>query len=155
MLKGYSPSVSSYIQEVVTIAAGGNTTVAVTTNGTVYTVGANQVGQLGDSTLNDRYVPVKVVRGAAANSYDPNNYFLDKVTDVAVGNEHGIALRADGSIAAWGSNSMGQINEVPPTVETVDETETPVVPVHTAGSDASLRRPADRCRSQLLPYQGL
>ena len=80
------------------IAAGGNHTVALRYDGTVWTWGANGMGQLGDGTNAARRVPTKVQE-------------LTNVVDISAGSSHTIALRADGTVWAWGANSSGQLGD--------------------------------------------
>jgi alpha-tubulin suppressor-like RCC1 family protein len=66
-------------------------------DGAVFAWGQNSSGQLGDGTSQSRNTPVQVL---AANS---------SVTALAPGNAHVLALRADGTVLAWGSNLSGQL----------------------------------------------
>lgn len=79
------------------IAAGRNMTYAVKADGTVVAWGRNAEGQIGDgTTATHRLVPTRV--GSLTN-----------VVDVAGGRDHGLALRSDGSVWAWGANDYGQV----------------------------------------------
>jgi alpha-tubulin suppressor-like RCC1 family protein len=69
---------------------------AVRSDGTVWTWGANGFGQLGDGTTNSRNSPAQV----------PG---LTGVTQVAGGCNHSLALRSDGTVWAWGGNGAGQL----------------------------------------------
>ncbi|MDE6108509.1 MAG: hypothetical protein K2F83_07585, partial [Oscillospiraceae bacterium] len=113
MTKGASPSTSTGVEEVITISAGGNTSAAHILNGTLFMVGRNAVGALGDNTTIDRYALVKVIRGESFNEFDEKNAYLDKVVSVAQGSDHVVALRLDGSIYVWGEGAQGQIGFVP------------------------------------------
>ena len=80
------------------IAAGGKHTVAVKSDGTVWTWGSNLFGQLGNgnnSMLNSK-VPVQV-QG------------LTGVIAVAAGARHTVAIKSDGTVWAWGDNTYGQL----------------------------------------------
>ena len=76
------------------VAAGYNDSFALRSDGTVWAWGANDVGQLGDGTSTDRFVPTKVpgVSGIKA---------------IAAGRTTTFAIRADGSVLAWGDNADG------------------------------------------------
>ena len=78
----------------VTISAGGWHTAAIKTDGSLWTWGNNQHGQLGDGTTEDRYFPTKI---------------MDNVLAVSLGNDHSVALTEDGSLWTWGNNSSGQL----------------------------------------------
>ena len=84
----------------VTAVAGGLFHVlAVTSTGAVFAWGWNIVGQLGDGSTNGSDVPVKVrLPGGGA-----------KVTAVAAGYAHSVALTSTGAVLAWGYNADGQL----------------------------------------------
>ena len=81
-----------------TIAAGGFHSLALKTDGTLYTWGWNLHGQLGDSSNTNRNIPTKI--GTASNW-----------TAVAAGQEHSLALKSDGTLYAWGRNNNGQLGD--------------------------------------------
>ncbi len=80
------------------VSAGQFATFAVRTDGTLWAWGRNDYGKLGDgSAVNTvRRTPVQV--GTATNWQS-----------VSSGNIHTLALRQDGTLWAWGSNSLGQL----------------------------------------------
>jgi len=69
---------------------------ALRSDGTVWTWGANGFGQLGDGTMDSRNAPAQV----------PG---LTGVIQVAGGCNHSLALRSDGTVWAWGGNAAGQL----------------------------------------------
>jgi alpha-tubulin suppressor-like RCC1 family protein len=79
------------------VAAGGDTTCAVTTGSNLSCWGSNNNGQVGDGTTTDRWTPVSVP--------------LAGVLQVSTEPERGqtCALRADGSVWCWGSNAAGEL----------------------------------------------
>lgn len=81
-----------------TVAAGANHTVALKSDGTVWTWGQNSSGQLGDGTLTQRNSPV------------PVSGFSDVVA-IAGGGSHSLALKRDGTVWAWGWNGYGQLGD--------------------------------------------
>jgi uncharacterized delta-60 repeat protein len=83
---------------VVSVASGYYHSLAVKTDGTVWTWGWNAFGQLGDGTVVNRFSPVQVpgLAGIAA---------------VAAGAYHSFAIGRDGSVRAWGLNSVGQLGD--------------------------------------------
>lgn len=87
------------------LAAGGNHTAALRSNGEVWAWGSNTNGELGDGTsgTTPRPTPVRV-RADASN-------FLSNVRAVAAGTSHTVALKADGTVVAWGLNSSGQLGD--------------------------------------------
>ncbi len=91
---------------IVQLARGGGHTLALTSEGKVYSWGYNQFGGLGDSTSIDRLEPV------AVNTANGSSALFGKtVIAIAAGNAHSLALCSDGSIAAWGYNVYGQIGD--------------------------------------------
>jgi alpha-tubulin suppressor-like RCC1 family protein len=87
------------------LAAGGNHTVALKSNGDVWAWGSNTNGELGDGTSGTapRTTPTRV-RTDASN-------FLVNVKSVAAGTSHTLALKSDGTVVAWGLNSSGQLGD--------------------------------------------
>ncbi|MBF0622237.1 MAG: peptidylprolyl isomerase [Magnetococcales bacterium] len=84
------------ITDVRDIAAGNGTVLAAKKDGTVWSWGNNQSGQLGDGTGTSRSTPVQVTG-------------LSQIVAVAAGSAHSMALSADGTVLAWGWNGDGQI----------------------------------------------
>jgi alpha-tubulin suppressor-like RCC1 family protein len=82
----------------VSIAAGRDFSVAVLDDGRIYAWGVNGAGQLGLGTraVSGSLAPVAVPGIATARA-------------VAAGNEHVLALLADGTVLAWGGNAAGQL----------------------------------------------
>ena len=77
------------------VAAGANFTVALRSNGEVWTWGGNQYGQLGDGTHTDRTTPARNLAGYG-------------MTQVSAGKRFALARRP-GSVWAWGDNSYGTL----------------------------------------------
>lgn len=82
------------------IAAGENHSVALKGDGTVWSWGSNNAGQLGisEGTGTMRLVPV-FVDG------------LSGITAIGAGSNHTFALKSDGTLWTWGSNSKGQLGD--------------------------------------------
>lgn len=107
------------LANVVAVAAGVSHSMALTTDGTVWTWGSNQFGQLGDSTNQDRTTPVQVKA-------------LSNVTSIAAGAFHTLVVQSDGTVWGWGDNSSGQLGDDAPTI-LFTPTPTPVKAVKAAG----------------------
>ena len=90
--------VSGLSTNVTAIAAGGNYTVALKQDGTIWAWGDNYYGELGDGTYTERHTPVQVSG-------------LSGVTAIAAGGRHTVAMKQDGTVWAWGDNSIGQIGD--------------------------------------------
>ena len=82
---------------VTAVAEGNGNTVALKSDGTVWAWGANSNGQLGNNSTTDSHVPVQVTG------------LTGIVTAVAAGYSDTLALKSDGTVWAWGSNSHGQL----------------------------------------------
>lgn len=80
------------------VAAGASHTLAIKTDGTLWAWGRNDAGQLGDNTLQNRYAPVQVGSGYSVTA-----------GTLAAGYTHSLALKADGTLWAWGANDSGQL----------------------------------------------
>ncbi|MCX6875987.1 MAG: cadherin-like beta sandwich domain-containing protein [Verrucomicrobia bacterium] len=88
-------------KSVVAIAAGGDSSLALCSDGTVAAWGYNYYGQLGNNSTTNSSVPVPVNQsGMLAGKV---------VTAVAAGSAHAVALCSDGTLAAWGYNNSGQL----------------------------------------------
>jgi alpha-tubulin suppressor-like RCC1 family protein len=91
------PAPVTGLHGVTAIAAGGDTSLAILSDGTVMAWGANEFGQLGDGSLTQSDVPVTVSG-------------LSRVSSIAVG-AASLALLDDGTVMAWGSNISGQLGD--------------------------------------------
>jgi alpha-tubulin suppressor-like RCC1 family protein len=85
---------------VVSVAAGGNHSLAVKADGTAWAWGQNDYGQLGNNSTAYRTVPVPVQFPSGNSS---------PVVSVSGGWLHSAALKADGTLWAWGANDFGQL----------------------------------------------
>ena len=80
------------------VAAGSLSSYAVTSKHTALAWGFNGNGRLGDGTAQQRKSPVRVHLPAGV-----------KVTAIAGGGEHALALTTGHKVLAWGSNAHGQL----------------------------------------------
>jgi alpha-tubulin suppressor-like RCC1 family protein len=86
-----------------TIAAGGGHMVVAKSDGTVWTYGLNDTGQLGDNTQVTSGTPLQVSG-------------LSDVIAVAAGNRHSMALTSTGNLYVWGNNANGQVGDASTTM---------------------------------------
>lgn len=90
------------LTNVLAVAMGYQFSVALKEDGTVWAWGSNDLGQLGDDTLDSRYAAVQV-HGLGGVG------MLSGVVSVAAGKSHALAQTSDGTVYAWGSNTLGQL----------------------------------------------
>jgi alpha-tubulin suppressor-like RCC1 family protein/subtilisin family serine protease len=78
------------------ISAGLRHSIALKSDGTVWTWGDNKYGQLGTGTTNRMSVPIKIS-------------LTDKAMEAAAGGYHSLVLKTDGTVWSCGYNNNGQI----------------------------------------------
>jgi alpha-tubulin suppressor-like RCC1 family protein len=81
------------------VSYGGNHVAAIKTDGTLWAWGDNSSGQLGDGTNATRSTPRQEFTSST-------NWKL-----VSAGGAHTLAIKTDGTLWAWGSNSFGQVGD--------------------------------------------
>ena len=74
-------------------------TVAIKTDGTLWTWGQNTTGQLGDNSITHRSSPIQTIAGGT-------NW-----KSVAGGLHHTAAIKTDGTLWLWGYNAYGQLGD--------------------------------------------
>jgi len=88
---------TSGAQPVTKIAGGGSQSFFLKSGGSLWAMGLNDFGQLGNGTLNPTNWPEKVLG--------------TNVTTIAAGIDHTLFLKSDGSLWAMGRNSDGQLGD--------------------------------------------
>jgi alpha-tubulin suppressor-like RCC1 family protein len=88
------------------VAIGGAHGVGLDTNagGKVWAWGHNASGQLGNNTVITKTSPVEVL---SSDEVTP----LSGIKAIAAGGKHTLAIAADDTVAAWGSNNYGQLGD--------------------------------------------
>ena len=81
------------------VACGTNHTAAIKTDGTLWTWGLNNFGQLGDNTRTSKSSPAQTITGGT-------NW-----KQVACGHLVTAAVKTDGTLWLWGYNSLGQLGD--------------------------------------------
>jgi alpha-tubulin suppressor-like RCC1 family protein len=90
-------AVTSDAQTVTTVAAGYEHSLFLKSDGSLWGMGNDSYGQLGDSTYNQTNQPELILAG--------------NVTAIAAGQYHSLLLQADGSLWAVGFNYYGQLGD--------------------------------------------
>eukprot|EP00771_Trimastix_marina_P001282 gnl/Trimastix_PCT/2341.p1 GENE.gnl/Trimastix_PCT/2341~~gnl/Trimastix_PCT/2341.p1 ORF type:complete len:723 (-),score=104.11 gnl/Trimastix_PCT/2341:234-2402(-) len=88
-------------KRVVKIACGWLHSLALTSEGEVYTWGSNDNGQLGDGTTTERHLPVRV-GGPLSTAH---------VVQISSFYDHCLALTDRGGVYTWGRNGKGQLGD--------------------------------------------
>ncbi len=92
-----TPVAVSDATNIIAIAGGGNHSLALKSDGTVLAWGQDDVGQLGnDNAIANQSAPV-LVAGASG------------IVAIAAGDAHSLALKSDGTILSWGSDTSGEL----------------------------------------------
>jgi len=82
------------MSNVISAQAGNHHTLAVTECGTLWTWGDNDSGQLGDGTVIQSSIPMRI---------------MDNISDVFAGEAHSHVITKCGDLWGWGANSYGQL----------------------------------------------
>jgi alpha-tubulin suppressor-like RCC1 family protein len=80
-----------------TLFSGRQHVTAIKNDGTLWTWGNNNFGQLGDNTITPKSSPIQTISGGT-------NWKL-----ISAGYYHTLAIKTDGTLWAWGTNSQGQL----------------------------------------------
>jgi alpha-tubulin suppressor-like RCC1 family protein len=88
---------------ITSIAAGVSHNLALKDDGTVWTWGANDYGQLGNGNTTGSYYPVQVIRS--------NGQPFTGVAAISTGIFHSMARKSDGTVWIWGYNIRGQLGD--------------------------------------------
>ncbi len=95
---------SGLLSNITQVAACERFTIALASDGTVWSWGQNWARQLGDGTTTDRTTPVHVVGTNGTGQ-------LSGIVAIAAGESHTLALGSDGTLYAWGMNDYGQLGD--------------------------------------------
>ncbi|MCF8255171.1 MAG: T9SS type A sorting domain-containing protein [Bacteroidia bacterium] len=98
-----SESGSGILSNVKSVAAGGQFSLALKQDGSVWSWGANANGKLGNPSSSGTSKPIQV-KGLDGSTP------LTGIIEIAVGKQHALALTNSGTLLAWGDNSYGQLS---------------------------------------------
>jgi len=96
----------SGLSGITAVAAGEDHTLALKSDGTVWSWGTNDYGQLGNNSAADSTSPVQVVYLSGTSQTSVN---LTGIVAIAAGTEFSLALDSSGVVWAWGRNDNGQL----------------------------------------------
>jgi len=120
--------------EVLTIACGGAHSLAVTKDGTLWTFGEGEYGELGHNDRKDRLVPTRI---------DTQHFGNGNIVSAAAGRRHSAAVTNQGALYTWGkAPGLGHANK-----------QTNLLPTHIAPHLLQGAR-VGRCH-RLLPLHAL
>jgi len=92
---------------ILTVAVGGDHSLALCSDGTVAAWGENGSGQLGNNSTTDSIVPVSVIQsGVLAGK---TVVAISVGSSYSAGTSYSLALCSDGTVAAWGAGANGQL----------------------------------------------
>lgn len=93
---GTPKPVSAAFTPAIAISSSSTFSLALRSDGTVWSWGENSEGQLGDGTNVSENIPVEVMG-------------LKNVKAISTGDQHSLALKEDGTVWAWGDNERGAL----------------------------------------------
>jgi alpha-tubulin suppressor-like RCC1 family protein len=105
-IKSYSSIIGGFL--VTAIAAGGYHSLLIKGDGTLWAMGLNYYGELGDKSINNSYAPEQV-------------YTNVPVTAIAAGGYHSMFIDSTSNLWTMGANSYGQLG-----LENTNDTLTPM-----------------------------
>ncbi len=111
-----SGSSALFGKTVTAISAGIYHSLVLCSDGSLAGWGYNGNGQLGNNTTTDQSAPVAVSTASGTSSLHGKT-----VTALTAAGFHNLALCSDGTVAAWGGNSFGQLGD-----NSADDRQTPV-----------------------------
>jgi fibro-slime domain-containing protein/RHS repeat-associated protein len=108
VLNGDMNTASGRLENIKSVAAGWNHSLALDANGHVWAWGDNYYGELGQNNQDDSYTPVQVLSGD-----QPGGQFLSDIVFIASGRsgEHSLAVDVNGYVWSWGRGNYGELGD--------------------------------------------
>ena len=92
------PTLINNLNNVISIAVGGNHSLALLSDGRIMAWGLNTSGQLGNSNNSQQNAPTQVLN-------------INNAIAISAGNDFSLALLSNGTVMAWGNNVNGQLGD--------------------------------------------
>lgn len=96
---------------IIGVSVGKYHSMALASNGTVFTWGWNPYGQLGDNTITDKSTPEIVLKGDYSGTTYLGDNTNNSIISVSGGTYHSSAMAVNGTIYTWGYNGYGQLGD--------------------------------------------
>jgi alpha-tubulin suppressor-like RCC1 family protein len=114
---GNAPDEVPDFHDVIAVAAGEAHSLALRTDGSVWAWGSAGQSQLGDPDVStESRIPVEVRTADQGARPWPR---LEKISDIAAGGRHSLALTDEGDVWAWGDDNFGQVGTATPNLITL------------------------------------
>jgi alpha-tubulin suppressor-like RCC1 family protein len=96
----YKPQLNQYLsdKQIIDICCGVWHSLVLTNSGDVYAWGRNTERQIGNTSIHNQFIPIKV-----------NGFNNEKVIQISCGSCHSMALTESGRVLSWGLNQFGQL----------------------------------------------
>ena len=91
-------------EKILKVSLGASHASALTSEGRLFTWGANWDGQLGDGSYSNQLTPVDI-------THQFNLIEYENITQISLGISHSSALTSEGRVFIWGVNSNGELGD--------------------------------------------
>jgi len=100
-------------EDIVSLAAGKQHSLALTKSGKVFAWGSNSTGQIGNKGHDLSYTKPQEVKAYDKKRSDQQytEQLLKNIISIQAGDQHSVALKADGTVWTWGSNEFDQLGQ--------------------------------------------
>ena len=133
------------MKNVLDIKAGRTYAIAITTDGTVWTVGNNSFGSLtGTEYRRNTFKPVEAISNSVQENGNTTN--LENIAYISAGEYHNLALTTNRKLYVWGYNVYGQLG--------LGNTDTIDTPTQITGISGIMEISAGRSKSNIVTREG-
>jgi alpha-tubulin suppressor-like RCC1 family protein len=96
---------------IISITSGDYHSMALAADGSVYSFGENDYGQLGNNTSSSNPGVIKVLKGLYPGLRYLGDNNLNPILSITAGQDHSATLAADGTVFTFGRNTNGQLGD--------------------------------------------